>query len=135
MTTSLLKKTGLSLGLSILLLYTSSCGTLMHPERKGQTGGQIDVGVAVLDGIGLLFFLVPGIIAFAVDFSNGTIYLPGGAVGALEIPETTDGMDAVVVGSEELTWERLEAVVSRPAGRTVDLDAPGTMVFRVATAE
>ena len=58
------------------------CGTLMYPERKGQRGGRIDVGIVVLDGIGLLFFLVPGIIAYVVDFSNGTIYLPNTAQGS-----------------------------------------------------
>ncbi|HRX75648.1 MAG TPA: hypothetical protein P5341_16175, partial [Hyphomonas sp.] len=31
----------------------------------------------ILDGIGLLLFLIPGLIAFAVGFSNDTIYLPG----------------------------------------------------------
>ena len=30
-----------------------------------------------LNGIGLLLFLLPGVIAFAVDFSTGAIYLPG----------------------------------------------------------
>src|ERR1700679_3913324 len=52
------------------------CGTLMYPERRGQRGGSLDAGVAILDGIGLLFGIIPGVIAFAVDFSNGTIYLP-----------------------------------------------------------
>jgi len=52
------------------------CGTLMYPERKGQRGGRLDVGVTVLDAVGLLFFIIPGVIAFAVDFGNGTIYLP-----------------------------------------------------------
>lgn len=68
-----------SLVISVLLALTlTGCGTIMYPERKGQTGGRIDPGVAILDGVGLLVFLVPGIVAFAVDFSNGTIYLPGG---------------------------------------------------------
>jgi hypothetical protein len=52
------------------------CGTLMYPERRGQRGTSLDAGVAVLDGIGLFFGILPGVIAFAVDFSNGTIYLP-----------------------------------------------------------
>lgn len=52
------------------------CGTLMYPERRGQRGGRLDVGVTILDAVGLLFFVIPGVIAFAVDFSNGTIYLP-----------------------------------------------------------
>jgi hypothetical protein len=52
-----------------------SCGTIMYPERNGQKAGQIDPLVAVLDGVGLLFFLLPGVIAFAVDFNNHSIYL------------------------------------------------------------
>ncbi len=72
--------TGTRTGIAILTLslLLSGCGTIMHPERKGQISGRIDPGIAVLDGIGLLFFFVPGVIAFVVDFSNGTIYLPGG---------------------------------------------------------
>lgn len=55
----------------------TGCGTILYPDRRGQTGGRIDVGVALLDAIGLLFFIIPGVIAFAVDFSTGAIYLPG----------------------------------------------------------
>jgi hypothetical protein len=64
----------------VLVFQLAGCGTIMYPERKGQKSGKIDVGVAVLDGIGLLFFLIPGVIAFAVDFNNGTIYLPHGLI-------------------------------------------------------
>ncbi len=70
----------------VLTVQLMGCGTLMYPERKGQRDGKIDAGVAVLDGIGLLFGIIPGVIAFAVDFSNGTIYLPGGMLrGSLDI--------------------------------------------------
>ncbi len=61
-----------------LITSLTACGTILYPERKGQTQGQIDPAVLALDGIGLLFYLIPGVIAFAVDFSNGTIYLPHG---------------------------------------------------------
>src|SRR5689334_12007234 len=57
-------------------VFLASCGTILYPERRGQTAGRLDVGVVALDGIGLLLFLVPGVIAFAVDFATGTIYLP-----------------------------------------------------------
>jgi len=67
---------------AVLIVQLAGCGTIMYPERKGQKGGRIDVGVAVLDGIGLLVVLIPGIIAYAVDFSNGTIYLPATAQGS-----------------------------------------------------
>jgi hypothetical protein len=49
----------------------------MHNERCGRPhGGRIDWGVAALDGLGLLLFFIPGVIAFVVDFSTGAIYLP-----------------------------------------------------------
>jgi hypothetical protein len=60
-----------------MCLQLASCGTIMYPERKGQRDGRLDIGVVLLDGIGLLFFIIPGVIAYAVDFTNGTIYLPG----------------------------------------------------------
>ena len=54
------------------------CGTVLHPERRGQPAGPLDWKVVALDAVGLLFFFVPGVIEFAVDFNNGTIYLPSG---------------------------------------------------------
>jgi len=57
----------------------AGCGTIMHPERRHQPRShQIDWKVAALDGLGLLLFFVPGVIAFVVDFYTGAIYLPAG---------------------------------------------------------
>jgi len=64
------------LGTGILGTIATGCGTILHPERKGQPAGDLDWSIVALDGIGLLLFLVPGVIAFAVDFNNGSIYLP-----------------------------------------------------------
>ena len=61
---------------AVFTMQLMGCGTLMYPERRGQRGGKLDVGVTILDAVGLLFFIIPGVIAFCVDFSNGTIYLP-----------------------------------------------------------
>jgi hypothetical protein len=97
-----------------LLLHLTACGTILHPERKGQVDGRIDAGVAVLDAVGLLFFIIPGVIAFAVDFSNGTIYLPGGKRASFEaVPH--DGP----IGPGEV-----ERVVSRRTGTPVRLADP-----------
>src|SRR4051812_2932639 len=63
---------------SLLEVGASGCGTVLHPERRGQAAGDIDWAVFALDAVGLLFFFVPGVIAFAVDFNNGSIYLPAG---------------------------------------------------------
>lgn len=59
-----------------LVAQLSACGTLFYPERRGQMTGEIDPAVAVLNGIGLLLYVVPGVVAFAVDFATGAIYLP-----------------------------------------------------------
>jgi hypothetical protein len=61
-----------------VLLTIWGCGTLLYPERRGQAKGRIDPAVAIFDGLGCLLFLVPGLIAFAIDFGTGAIYLPPG---------------------------------------------------------
>ncbi len=66
---------------SLLLALCPSlagCGILMFEERHGQTSGRVDPNVVVMDGIGLLFFIVPGLLAFAIDLGTGAIYLPDG---------------------------------------------------------
>lgn len=56
------------------VLFLNGCGTLFYSERRGNNSN-VDTTVAVLDGIGLIFFILPGIIAYAVDFTTGCIYL------------------------------------------------------------
>jgi hypothetical protein len=75
----------------------------------------------VLDGIGLLVFLVPGIIAFAVDFSTGAIYLP--PEYAMLGPGNGVEMRKVQVDPANLTPERVEAVVRSQTGKAINLHA------------
>ena len=89
-----------------LILNLTACGTILHPERKGQTSGRLDAGVVLLDALGLLFFFVPGVIAFAVDFSNGTIYLPDGYTQNL----TDEEMQSVTVNGQ-VDQEKLKALI------------------------
>lgn len=67
--------------LIVAMLNTVACGYLIYPERQGLRGERVDGTVVALDAIGLLFFILPGVVAFAVDFSTGCIYLPKGAQG------------------------------------------------------
>ena len=62
-----------------LVFQLLGCGTILYPERRNQPSGKLDTDIVLLDGVGLLFFLIPGVIAFAVDFATGAIYLPAGA--------------------------------------------------------
>lgn len=123
---SLLRRglTGLALGVSITALV--GCGTLFHPERKGQASGRIDPAIAIANGVGLLFFIVPGVIAYAVDFSNGTIYLPSG--------HTSAGVDALKL-EEDMDVATLERLLSEKSGKPVSLDSELLRVEEVASLD
>ncbi len=116
--------TGLALGLSITALV--GCGTVFHPERKGQMSGRIDPVVAVANGVGLLFFIVPGVVAYAVDFSNGTIYLPSGHNAA--------GVDAMPL-DEGMDVASLEGLLSEKSGKPVSLDSERLRVEEVGSLD
>lgn len=64
--------------LLLLLVPLASCGTLLFPERRDQTGGKVDPNVVVMDASLLIFFILPGVVAFVVDLVTGAIYLPPG---------------------------------------------------------
>ncbi|MGV8378246.1 polyribonucleotide nucleotidyltransferase, partial [Pseudomonas aeruginosa] len=44
--------------------------------RRGQIDGRIAPDIVAFDAIGLLFYIIPRLIAFGVDFATGAIYLP-----------------------------------------------------------
>jgi hypothetical protein len=102
----------------ILLVQLFACGTLMYPERRGQKGGRIDAGIAVLDGIGLLFFIIPGVIAYAVDFSTGAIYLPG----THRSSPSGKGMKIVHVDPADLNEKTIQEIIVRETGVSESLD-------------
>jgi len=118
------------------MLWTTSCGTIIYPERHGQSPGKVDVGVAVLDGIGLLFFLVPGVIAFGVDFATGAIYLPPSSSASLEInPSTLQDAKIIMAETETLTRYEIESMVQKETQQDIDLTTPETVVARVRPNE
>lgn len=105
---------------SILLATTvitqlSACGTVFYPERRGQITGEIDSGVAILNGIGLLFYIIPGVIAFAVDFATGAIYLPD-ARYSLEPEQLQPAIDA----DGKVDKAKLQAIIRQE----LNLDLP-----------
>lgn len=109
-----------------VLVTTTGCGTLLHPERKGQPAGQIDWAIVALDGLGLLLFFVPGVIAFAVDFNNGTIYLPSRSItSARRRDKLQNGLVAVSIGPNRPTHSDIERVLMQEAKVKVDLREAG----------
>ena len=111
------RKLGAALLVLSLTLSLTACGTLLYPERRGQTSGRIDPGVAILDGVGLIVFIIPGMIAFGIDFATGTIYLPHGGKTA----RTSGSMKVVHFKPGERNPEKLGKIISKETGKTVDL--------------
>lgn len=102
-----------------LLAQLSGCGTLFYPDRRGQLKGQIDPAIAALDAIGILFFVIPGLIAFAIDFGTGAIYLPEGRYSVA--PERLQE----AVGSDgRVDPVRLRAILQQELARDLPLDDP-----------
>ena len=116
----------IALAALFLMLHLCACGMLLYPERRGQTSGRVDPVVAVLDGIGLLVFIIPGLVAFGVDIATGTIYLPAGKRSGLE-----PGKVRALAGDGPLkSLPEIEAAVSRAAGRSVALDGGEVWAYR-----
>ena len=62
----------------------------------------------------LLFFIIPGVIAYAVDFSNGTIYLPGTRFGKAGIDGS--GIKVVKFDRKDFTPELLRHIIRQETG-------------------
>src|SRR3954471_9600175 len=120
------KCVALVLGMA-LFAQVAGCGTILHPERKGQRDGNIDPAIAILDGLGLLLLIIPGVIAFAVDFSNGTIYLPHGKPAA--------DIRRIKFDPHRATRAEVEALVERETGQRVRLDDPAAQVTELASLD
>lgn len=105
----------INVALCSFIIQLSACGTLMYPERRGHKAGEIDVKVAVLDGLGLLFFIIPGVVAYIVDFDTGAIYLPSGKRNMLKLEDgdiKTIKVDRNTLRDEKIVRE----IVTRECG-------------------
>lgn len=91
------------------------CGSILFPERVGQPrSGPIDWRVVALDGVGLVFFFVPGVVAFAIDFYNGTLFLPSHSVAGIPTDLPTGGAPSAHQSLQNPTTESLESVALPP---------------------
>ena len=102
--------------LSLLSMFTS-CAFFLYPERRGRTAGHVDVPCLILDCAGLLFGILPGVIALAVDFSSGAIYVSTGGERQESRQWARIDCDTPLIMDREF----LEQVVAERTGQTVDL--------------
>ncbi|AOS97636.1 hypothetical protein AUP74_02227 [Microbulbifer aggregans] len=123
-----------------MAINLTACGYFLYPERKGQTGGRVDPVVVILDGAALLFGILPGIVAFAVDFTNGTIYLPAGGSSAIDRHVSAAGDDEVrtVVDQEGQVWVEMpleEGIAKAEQLRQLSATLSGATGQKVAPAD
>lgn len=102
---------------AVLVTQLTACGTIFHPERKGLSGGRLDPAIVALDGLGLILFLIPGLVAFGIDFYHGTIYLPGTKTTQLTDEELNQIRQH---GSVDL--QSLETILSNKLNQDLSLD-------------
>ncbi len=103
-----------------LLTQLTACGTLFFPDRRGQIEGRIDPMVAGLNAIGILFYVLPGLIAFGIDFATGAIYLPGGLTSQVDPQELQNVVDA----DGKIDAAKLKALIEVQTGHSLPLDDP-----------
>lgn len=119
---------------NLLIIFTlvanlTSCGTILYPERKGQKPGQIDTGVAILDGLGLLFFIIPGVIAFAVDFNNNSIYLPHSS----SKHKSSSKKSSQIQSKQKLNKASIEKIIRTETGLSINLEQTDMEVIRLTS--
>lgn len=103
-----------------LLTQLSACGSIFYPDRRGQIEGRIDPGIAIANAVGLLFYVIPGLLAFAIDFATGAIYLPDGHTAQLDPQQLKQVVDA----DGKIDQGALKALIERSTGHQLPLDDP-----------
>jgi hypothetical protein len=126
-----LKHGGVLFLVSVIFLNAISCGTLLYPERRYKEPGSLDPGVVVLDALGLLFFIVPGIIAFGVDIATGALYYPADEVSSVPSSFDPDEMEVVWVDPRRMDRETIECVLAQRTDREVDLTSESLRVYEL----
>ncbi len=123
--------------LGLLVCGTSGCGTFLHADRRGQVhANQIDWKIVALNSLGLMLFFVPGVIAFAVDFYTGAIYLPlEESTPRYGAAKPADQFQQVSLPPDQLRLPMIEQVVSEHVGRPVKLDDDQVRVSQLAALE
>ena len=103
-----------------LLTQLSACGSIFFPDRRGQIDGKIDPMIAVLDAVGLLFYVIPGLIALGVDFATGAIYFPPGKTAHIAPEKLREA-----VGSDgQVDNSKLQAILESELGGSFPLNDP-----------
>ena len=72
-----------------------------------------------MNAVGLIFYLLPGLIAFGVDFATGAIYLPDD-----EYSMAPEKLQEAIGADGQIDQARLKAIIEKEIGRSLPLDDP-----------
>ncbi|MCW1938333.1 polyribonucleotide nucleotidyltransferase [uncultured Pseudomonas sp.] len=103
-----------------LLTQLTACGSIFYPDRRGQIEGKIDPAIAVANAVGLLFYVIPGLIAFAVDFATGAIYLPEGQTVQVDPQQ----LQKLIGEDGKVDQYALKTLIETSTGHQLPLDDP-----------
>jgi hypothetical protein len=103
-----------------LVTQLSACGTIFYPDRRGQIDGKVDPVIVALDAVGILFYVIPGLLALGIDFATGAIYLPDGHTYSVA-PET---LKETVGENGEVDRAKLKALIEQETGHSLPLTDP-----------
>ncbi|MBO0494584.1 polyribonucleotide nucleotidyltransferase [Pseudomonas sp. Marseille-Q1929] len=109
-----------------LLSQLTACGSIFYPDRRGQIDGKIDPTIAVLDAVGLLFYVIPGLIAFGVDFATGAIYFEPGKTAQVAPEKLHEAIGA----DGKVDTAKLQTIIQKETGHTLPLDDPRMIQFK-----
>ena len=109
-----------------LVTQLTACGTLFFPDRRGQIEGKIDPVVAGLNAVGILFYVIPGLIAFGIDFATGAIYYPGGHTAQVDPAK----LQQAVSPDGKVDNLKLQAILETELGQRLPLDDPRLIQHR-----
>ena len=121
--------------LIVLIIQLTACGYILYPERRGQPPrGRVDPAIAVLDALGLLLFIVPGVIAFVVDITNGTLYFPSGRRHSSS-SNAIEHMTVIRINPGELNQNLIEEIVKNHTGVSIRLDQKNMEIYQLDRSE
>lgn len=117
--------------IAALLTQLTACGTLFYPDRRGQIEGKIDPVIVALDAVGILFYVIPGLIAFGIDFASGAIYLPGGSTAQVSPEKLKEAIGA----DGKVDNTRLQAIIESELGQRLPLNDPRLIQHKGSTEQ
>ncbi|WP_313740554.1 polyribonucleotide nucleotidyltransferase [Pseudomonas sp.] len=112
--------------IATLLTQLTACGTLFYPDRRGQIDGKIDPGIVALDAVGLLFYVIPGLIALGVDFATGAVYYKDGETAQVALEKLRQAVEA----DGKVNRVKLQAILESELGQRLPLNDPRLVEHR-----